>query len=531
MAPVASSPGTSRHGMRPRAVVAVHAGAGRYGPPGSRSTDEVRHAVVAACRAAIGLLLRHQAAAENDSSSEAGALTAPGDRRYKPKKRRRLHRPDGGGQAYEHGSGNDGPDDEDRDGARLEDDNRPLALGSQLCMAAAAVRVAVRCLEAVPCTNAARGSNLTVDGTVECDASIMLARARHASKPSTAAASPTPLASRRAPPPPAFGAVGAVRGLVHPVDAAALVMLRQAAGPGLLGRVPPLLLVGDGARRFAIERGAEPAVAVADGHDSAGDSDDRIVDPLATRQATKRWSSAMQMLRSAAEAEEQNSPGEYGLGGDPRARSFDAADEAPAFEDTVGAVAIDSDGNIAAAVSSGGIMLKVEKLPGRVGEAATFGSGVWAQQPTSSSSFGVAVSVSGTGEQIMATGLARAAGETLSRDGAGEGHRDDEGESADGTGQEDLTPGEPLRNAMEAFMRSELLTAFPSRNAGVLALRATAASVEPDGGQGGWASDPSAVEVWYTHTTEGFCVAWMSTDDDRPTVQISRRRDGEDISL
>mmetsp|Transcript_42456 Transcript_42456/g.66470 ORF Transcript_42456/g.66470 Transcript_42456/m.66470 type:complete len:248 (-) Transcript_42456:81-824(-) len=76
--------------------------------------------------------------------------------------------------------------------------------------------------------------------------------------------------------------------------------------------------------------------------------------------------------------------------------------------DTVGAVCIDQYGNLASSVSSGGLSLKI---PGRVGEAAIFGCGCYADngahgaqginsgQPNRKR--GVAVSTTGTGEEIM----------------------------------------------------------------------------------------------------------------------------------
>ncbi|KAH0827475.1 nucleophile aminohydrolase [Lanmaoa asiatica] len=73
-----------------------------------------------------------------------------------------------------------------------------------------------------------------------------------------------------------------------------------------------------------------------------------------------------------------------------------------AMQDTVGAVAWDSEGNLAAGVSSGGLLLKYS---GRIGEAATFGVGCWAEQSQNGQA-GMACSISGAGEHIMRTGLA-----------------------------------------------------------------------------------------------------------------------------
>ena len=80
--------------------------------------------------------------------------------------------------------------------------------------AADAVVAAIAVLEDNPACNAGRGSNLTMQGTVECDASLM-----------------TDVG--------AFGGVGAVPGLAHPVKAAAR-LAAESLEKQPCGLVPPL---------------------------------------------------------------------------------------------------------------------------------------------------------------------------------------------------------------------------------------------------------------------------------------------------
>jgi isoaspartyl peptidase/L-asparaginase-like protein (Ntn-hydrolase superfamily) len=64
---------------------------------------------------------------------------------------------------------------------------------------------------------------------------------------------------------------------------------------------------------------------------------------------------------------------------------------------TVGAVALDRDGHLAAATSTGG---RLGKMPGRVGDSPVFGAGTWADDRT------IAVSATGEGESFLIAGFA-----------------------------------------------------------------------------------------------------------------------------
>ncbi|KAL7944628.1 N-terminal nucleophile aminohydrolase [Trichoderma barbatum] len=92
-----------------------------------------------------------------------------------------------------------------------------------------AVEVALRILEDKEITNAGYGSNLSIDGTVECDATIVDHLGRS-------------------------GACGAVPNVRNPISLAKLI-LDTSNKPLSLRRVPPNALVGEGARNFAEEHG------------------------------------------------------------------------------------------------------------------------------------------------------------------------------------------------------------------------------------------------------------------------------------
>ncbi|KAK1972188.1 threonine aspartase [Colletotrichum sublineola] len=94
-----------------------------------------------------------------------------------------------------------------------------------------AVEAALRVLEDKEITNAGYGSNLSMDGTVECDATIVDHLGRS-------------------------GACGAVPNIRNPVCLAKLI-LDKSNQPLSLRRVPPNILVGEGAKNFAMENGMQ----------------------------------------------------------------------------------------------------------------------------------------------------------------------------------------------------------------------------------------------------------------------------------
>lgn len=149
--------------------------------------------------------------------------------------------------------------------------------------------------------------------------------------------------------------------------------------PDPLGRIPPLTLVSEGARTFAAETAKLQSVPTSS---------------LIAPRARKIWQKWRNRLQSVEQTRTDMNLYEVGM-----------------IQDTVGAVASVFPTEIAAGVSSGGILLKT---PGRVGEAAIYGAGCWAQH-FKQANIGIACSVSGTGEYIVRSMLARAVGEAFEK--------------------------------------------------------------------------------------------------------------------
>lgn len=111
-----------------------------------------------------------------------------------------------------HGGAGDHPEEDERAVRRALRSACKRALDAHAPLDAAEAAIAV--LEDDAVLNAGYGSNLTEDGTVECDAALMSTDG-------------------------AFGSVGAVNGVSNPIKLARRV-LDAARAPGALGRVPPM---------------------------------------------------------------------------------------------------------------------------------------------------------------------------------------------------------------------------------------------------------------------------------------------------
>lgn len=190
-----------------------------------------------------------------------------------------------------------------------------------------AVIEAVKILEDSPLFNAGKGSVFTHDGKIEMDAAIMEGSTKNA------------------------GAVAGITKVKNPITAAYAVMAHS----------PHVFMIGEGAEQFAKEQKLE------------------LVDPSYFR-VEKRYEQLLKII----DAEKQQLDHSSSLG--------------PILEDhlfkdrkfgTVGAVALDAEGNLASATSTGGM---TNKRYGRVGDVPIIGAGTYADNET------CAVSATGHGE-------------------------------------------------------------------------------------------------------------------------------------
>ncbi|KAL7062634.1 hypothetical protein AAHC03_0883 [Spirometra sp. Aus1] len=193
-----------------------------------------------------------------------------------------------------------------------------------------AATAAVRVLEDHILTNAGFGSCLSIDGTVECDAGVMCGKTLK------------------------FCSVGSVRCIKNPIDVARAMLIDHLGSTASeTGRIKPLTLCGEGAANWARDFAGIPLVPA---------------DSLISKPAHEKWRKYRKLVN---QFEGRPCPTEVQL--DPqrplrkRPRFIDRLD-------TVGAVCIDSSGNVCAALSSGGIPLKMPRKEISTAESVNAGS-------------------------------------------------------------------------------------------------------------------------------------------------------------
>jgi len=202
-----------------------------------------------------------------------------------------------------------------------------------------AVEEAVVIMEDDETFDAGRGSFLNRDGKVQLDALIMDGSTLRT------------------------GGVGCVERLRNPVRAARKI----------LSESPHVYFVAEGAEQFAAEHG----IALCKNED--------LIIPREVERL-RQYQAAQADAKQAGSKPDGND-------------LFVPADHDPAIShDTVGAVALDRNGNIAAATSTGGTL---NKAPGRLGDSSLIGCGCYANNESA------AVSTTGWGEPIMKLVLAK----------------------------------------------------------------------------------------------------------------------------
>ena len=199
-----------------------------------------------------------------------------------------------------------------------------------------AVQTAINLLEDSPLFNAGKGAVFTADGKNELDAAIMDGKDLRA------------------------GAVAGLHHVKNPINLARAVMEKS----------PHVMMIGDGAEQFAKEQNIELV-------------------PEKYFFTQERWDALQKIIQQDKEKAKQENK---------KVSQVNLREEPYNKFGTVGAVALDKDGNLAAGTSTGGMTYKKY---GRVGDVPIIGAGTYANNLT------CAVSATGWGEFFIRLSVAR----------------------------------------------------------------------------------------------------------------------------
>ncbi|KAH8705142.1 asparaginase family protein [Talaromyces proteolyticus] len=396
-----------------------------------------------------------------------------------------------------------------------------------------AVEAALRLMEDREITNAGYGSNLTAEGTVECDATIVDHHGRS-------------------------GAVGACSFVKNPISVARLLLNCQNK-PLPLQRVPPNFLVGQGATDFAYDHGlsivpgdylvsptaktrwlrwqheleesrkqelegvtqensvfphisatVDPAVLMTPPSSLNDDNPHKAnTTPLTNIDLVQRETrlntgdgETKYLDHGRLSSLERKSPLGRSLSDNDQYTDFiepprNEGDE-DGITDTIGAIAIDCYGNVAAGSSSGGIGMKHR---GRIGPAALIGIGtaVIPVDPLDPEQTSVAAVTSGTGEHIGTTLAASTCATRIYYS-----DREDENGMTENVTEEEAIKSMVDKDFMEhpGVKHSHCEAAI-----GVMAVKKM----------------KEGLYLFFCHNTDSFALASMTSEDKMPRCVMSRR--------
>ncbi|KAJ5697710.1 hypothetical protein N7488_011394 [Penicillium malachiteum] len=403
-----------------------------------------------------------------------------------------------------------------------------------------AVETAIMMLENAPITNAGFGSNVNEKGVVECDASIVDHFGRS-------------------------GAVGAVANVRNPIQLARVIYDKAHSSPGL-SRVPPNFLCGEGAQEFAWDngiilvpneemvapianiryhnwkndinqwniknppteeekrfkwcRGAFPPERYPGLHDrleaarlitpiqmpsASVDDVEEAFDGLIPKEEIKaKWASSTNSdLQDEASIPTLDS---IDFSGIKTSKPNNPVDGEDWITDTVGAIAVDRYGNIAAGSSSGGIGMKHR---GRIGPAALIGIGthVAPVDPTDANRTSVAVVASGTGEHITSSFAASTCAQRLYYSQR----------MGNGGVFDDVTEEEAIAAMLQHEFNSHpaIINSNIDGSLGLMAVKKTV----------------QGIGLYFAHNTESFAIASFTSRDKKPQCVMSRNPNKAPVAM